>query len=619
MNILTPLFDGLHNLVANLGTPRDKSQASYYGFTPLSDMDLVTAYRGNWLPRKIVRIPAEDAVRKWRTWSASKEEIDAIERVEREHNIKSKMLRAMTLARLTGGAAVYFRVKNADPSMELDIESVGKDGLEYAAVLTKQQLNPREIERDISSPLFGKPVGYTITSSSVGTIEEIHPSHLVVLHGSEPLSDVIDGANGWGDSVLQHIYESLLRCDSTTAAIAAMVFEAKIDVINVPGLMKNLSDGRYESQLTKRFGLAAMMKGINGTLILDEKEQYSQKSASFAALPDIMDRFAQEVSGAADIPMTRLWGRSAAGMNSTGESDLRNYYDAVQTNQELVLNPAMFSLNEAIIRSALGSRPEEIYPIWSSLWQTTEKERAEIGSITAGMVKTLSDAKVFPAQTLAEAAANTMIESGAMPGLDAAVEEFGLEPEEPLEAELLAGATSVGFQQREVKTNTTTKKPVAAPVADAAPRSLYVRRDVVNAAEVIRWARSQGLSELYDASELHVTICYVRVPVDWMKVPENYEEETRIAAGGPRMMDQFGEHTVLLIPGRQLQWRHKDIIDSLISAGDGMHAREDLHSHPDYQPHISLSEAKQSIDLSSVKPFTGQIILGPEIFEEIKE
>lgn len=40
-----------------------------------------------------------------------------------------------------------------------------------------------------------------------------------------------------------------------------------------------------------------------------------------------LDRFLQIVSGAADIPAIRLLSQSPAGMNATGESDLRNYYD----------------------------------------------------------------------------------------------------------------------------------------------------------------------------------------------------------------------------------------------------------------------------------------------------
>jgi hypothetical protein len=53
---------------------------------------------------------------------------------------------------------------------------------------------------------------------------------------------------------------------------------------------------------------------------------------------------------------------------------------------------------------------------------------------------------------------------------------------------------------------------------DAQPRSLYIRRDVLNGDEILRHYKKQGLENLRAASDLHVTIMYSREPVDWMKV-----------------------------------------------------------------------------------------------------
>src|SRR5690606_6151383 len=104
----------------------------------------------------------------------------------------------------------------------------------------------------------------------------------------------------------------------------------------------------------------------------------------------------QLVSGAADIPITRFLGQSPGGMQSTGESDIRNYYDRIKAGQELEMRPAMAVLDECLIRSALGSRPADLFYTWRSLWQSSEKERADIGKTTADTIKTLSDTKLIP-------------------------------------------------------------------------------------------------------------------------------------------------------------------------------------------------------------------------------
>ncbi|TGU12158.1 phage portal protein, partial [Mesorhizobium sp. M2D.F.Ca.ET.153.01.1.1] len=87
-------------------------------------------------------------------------------------------------------------------------------------------------------------------------------------------------------------------------------FEAKVDVIKIPNFMSNLADQEYEQKVLQRLTLAAMAKGVNGALLLDAEEEYEQKQAQFGGLVDLPMGIMQLVSGASDIPMTRLLGQS---------------------------------------------------------------------------------------------------------------------------------------------------------------------------------------------------------------------------------------------------------------------------------------------------------------------
>lgn len=430
MGVLTPILDGLQNLVANLGTGRDKAAHAFYAQTVLDDGQLMAAYRSAWLPRKVVDIPALDACRKWRTWTADRNQIAAIEAEEGRLNIKGKTLEAITAARLFGGAAMLIGTGDTDPSKPLVVDRIGSGGIKYVTVLTRQQCAAGQIDQNPASPNFGKPVDYMLNTAG-GAMLKVHPSRLVIFLGAKVPNGITNFQPGWGDSVLNSVMDAITQADGSSANVASLIYEAKVDTIGIPGLMTNITDPRYEAQLLKRFGLAEMGKGINGTLVHDAEEVIGQKTASFATLPDILDRFYQNVSGAADIPMTRLFGRSPGGLSATGDSDIRNYYDRVQAMQELEMSPAMHMLDEAIIRSALGNRPEDVHYQWASLWQTSEKERAEIGKLTAETISTLAGSNLFPVETLGEAAANAMIETEALPGLEAAIERLGMGLSDP--------------------------------------------------------------------------------------------------------------------------------------------------------------------------------------------
>jgi phage-related protein (TIGR01555 family) len=605
-NIIAFVRDSLTNMVSSLGTSRDKAAATYYSMPLLSDEELLNAYRGAWLPRKIVDIPAFDSIRAWRDWQAKKPQIEAIEAEEKRLNLMGKLLETRIKARLWGGAAMVIGTGDQDLTAPLDVERIGKGGLKYLTVMTRRHLTAGEIDRDPASEWYGKPKIYQLNSAD-GVQVLIHPSRLVVFNGSQqPDEDIVTTTYaGWGDSVLLSVVDAIKQADGTAANIASLVFEAKVNVIRIPDFMQNIGNAEYRAKILERYTLAATAKGINGDLLLDKEEEYEQKTASFATLPDVLMSFLQIVSGAADIPATRLLGQSPAGMNATGESDLRNYYDRLQAMQTVEMTPAMARLDECLIRSALGSRDPDIYYEWAPLWGMSEKEKADVFKTKADaarqLVGTTPGQEIIPRDAVSDALVNTFIEDGSLPGLDAAIEEYGkLSEQEPDEDEVAAAAAAQQAQQ--------TPPGQRKPTADAAPRTLYVRRDVINRSDIVRWAEGQGFTDI--VPDLHVTIAYSRTPVDWFEMGESWSPRLEIAAGGPRQMEGLGadgKYKALLITASELVWRHR----AMIEAGASW-------DWPEYQPHISI-QIGGDIDLTKVEPYRGKIVLGPEIFEELRE
>lgn len=448
-NVIAFVRDSLTSLVSRMGTERDKASTVFYTQPVLTDEQIIAAYRGSWLPRKIVDIPALDSCRKWRDWQAKKPQIEAIEDEEKRLNVKGKVLEAAKKARLFGGAAVYIGTGDEAPGAQLEVERVGKGGLKYLTVMTRRQLKAGEIERNPASEWYGRPKDYTLDSVT-GEHIVIHPSRLVLLSGAmAPDEDMNTALNqGWGESVLTATLDAIKNADSTAGNIASLVFEAKIDIIRIPDFMASLNNEVYRSKIIERYSLANMSKGINGTLLLDKEEEYESKSASLAGLTDILMAFMQIVSGAADIPVTRLLGQSPAGMNATGASDMKNYHDRIQSIQELEIQPAMVRLDECLERSADVKDPD-VYYQWAPLEQMSEKERADIFKLTADaarqLVGTGTGQEIIPREAVSDALANRLVEDGVLPGLDAAMEEYGkLSEQEPDEYELAAAAGPKG-------------------------------------------------------------------------------------------------------------------------------------------------------------------------------
>lgn len=579
---LMQIADSFKNFVANLNTDRDKQSHGDYYLLPYTDEQWSNVYRTSWMGRKVIDIPAKDATRKWREWEAEADQITAIEEEENRLHLPQKVKLALQQSRLFGGSAIYFSIKGDDPETPLELNTVQKGFVEFITVFPKGMLSAGDLEADPMSPEYGLPLWYEVNSATDGGTK-IHRSRLAIFMGNEILSpqDMAPVNDGWGDSVLQSAYDAVRTADSTAANIASLVYESKVDILKIPDLADIMANPRHRELLEQRVVLSGQLKGNNGMLVIDALEEYDQKTFSFAGLPEISYQALQAVSGAADIPLTRFLGQSPAGMNSTGDSDLKNYYDAVNSMQSLVMTPALHNLDEAIIRSTFGSRPDDISYIWSSLWQMSDEQKSKITKETAETIDVLARSGLFDEGALGEAAATLLVEHSILPAFEYAAPD--------MESNEFESGAFAGIDAR-----------------DAMPKTLYVSRRVINSKDIISWARSQGIEQI--VPDLHVTIVYSKTPVNWMDMGEDWASDARgrlkIKPGGPRTVDRFGDNAAVLeFVSNDLSWRHRAMIENGASS-----------DYDEYNAHITITYGELPDD---VEPYQGPIVLGPEIFEEI--
>ena len=441
---MTQFSDSLRSFVSGMGTDRDKAATVEYVRSDISDQQLEYAYRYAWLPKRIVDQFAEDATRKWRAWQAQPDQISLIERTEKRLDVRSRLKKCMILARLWGKAHIYISIDGQDPSEPLRPETVGRDRISHLTVMSRRELVDGDIEDDPFSPYYGTPKYYQMTSPSQGFVL-VHPSRLVTLYGAERPNDLVFGREG--DSILTALWPAIMQHDSTVANVAGLVFEARVDVISVPGLADLLADPDTEKQVLSRFQDMARMKGNNRIVLLNASaspdtpsETWEQKDATFATLPDIIDRMQQHVAGAAKTPRALLFGTGAGGLGATGDLELSAYNDQIATVQSNELEPAMPIFDECLIRSALGNRPPEIWYEWNSLWQTSDSEKADIFAKVAGAVRNLADSGVIPREVLTQSVVNKLVETGSLPGLEQDYEEWGGEWDTQQPEDMIDGA-----------------------------------------------------------------------------------------------------------------------------------------------------------------------------------
>jgi len=607
--------DGFANMVTGLGLMDLKASANTY-VMPVTTPELEAAYRTSTWFGKIIDIPAKDGTREWRKWQADNAQIELLEATEKRLGVQQKILQAWTWKRLYGGAAIIIGGLPGTNWTPLRLDSVRKDSIKFLNVLSKDELIPNGIIRNPLDPDYGKPAYWTIASEGTGA--RIHPSRVVDFNGRKvsPLSALQDY---WGDPEWYRLEAAVKSADSTGAVIDALMQESKVDVIRVNGMTKSLATAEYEALMIRRFQMVALLKGMQNVMLMDKDDEWEQKQIDWTGVPDIAKHVLNILSGASDIPMFRLTGQNLTGLNNTGDGEQRAYYDGVRADQKLGLQPDMNVLDEVLIRCALGTRPANVWYEWNSLYQMSEKERAEVDKLRADASLVYVNTGMIPEKAMAKAVQSRMIDSGDWPSLESALDELteeerNMEGNDP-DADTIALLTAaMARNPAQAAGGDDPPQPAQAQVQqDAAPRALYIRRDVLNADEILRWAKANGFETTVPASALHVTVLYSKTPVDWMELPAPWDEEVIIPAGGARLMERFGDDgsaRVLTFKSENLKWRHEYLIEAGASS-----------SHDKYQAHITISWNSGLDGEEATWPmgYNGEIRLGPEIWEPIDE
>jgi phage-related protein (TIGR01555 family) len=163
----------------------------------------------------------------------------------------------------------------------------------------------------------------------------------------------------------------------------ALLSDANQGVFKLKGLWKQVAEGAKDA-LQKRMAMVDYTRSSMKSVILDaEGEDFSRVATSFAGISDLLDRFMMLLSASTGIPVTILMGRSAAGMNSTGDSDFRAFYDRVAAYQTRVLTPMLLEIYDMA-----GDAPADLCLEWLPLWEPSEKEQADTKLVEAQVAKT---------------------------------------------------------------------------------------------------------------------------------------------------------------------------------------------------------------------------------------
>nr|DAX29409.1 MAG TPA: Portal [Caudoviricetes sp.] len=373
----------------------------------LTDQALATMYR-NALVRRIVTMAADDAMKNFIEIEGDSD--DCILQELETLFVQEKLTEALYWDRLFGmSCALILADDGQELSEPININRLRRiNGLE---VFDKRDIYPDTtsiyLDTDIRDANFGKPEFYMISPPN-GNQFKVHRSRLLIFDG-EMLPKIERIANnGAGLSCLDGVPSALNRVKTAMNKTIDIMDKVSTSLLKLEGLSNLLIKEDGTQAVIRRLELIDYSRRINGSVAVDKEDEYGIFNIPLTGLTDIIQEFEQALCAVTGYPFTVLFGRSPAGMNSTGKSDLQIYYDTVRRIQRRKIRPALEYLVRLIQLSKEGPTNGKELEKWSIKFKAIEplndleqanvdKTQAEVRAAVVKLVFDLVDNQLLDA------------------------------------------------------------------------------------------------------------------------------------------------------------------------------------------------------------------------------
>jgi len=385
--------DGYYNMMTKYGTEKDSSEQYQYQVEPeVSDIELEQFYESNGLFAKIIDAPAEEAIKHGFEFVDLTDEdlknfyLEGLDDLDWEETA----ITSLKWMRLFGGAIAVMMI---DDGQELDqpldwkhIKSIDDIVVydrsvvvpDYASMYHYENQDPYRTR----GSRLGRPERYMV-SSRYGTFTVHETRCLIFRNGILPENTTDSIYRIWG--IPEYIkIQRAIRDVEVSHGMAPKLLDRSIQAVyRMKDLAMQLAREGGEEAVLKRLQTIDMARGMLNSVVIDsDNEDYGFTSYSYTGVSEVINTTCNYLSAVSNIPQTILFGRSPAGMNSTGNSDLENYYNYVERIQKRVLKSNIRYLLAIMFQAGKHSgEVKEVPPIkidFNSLWSLTENEQVAL-------------------------------------------------------------------------------------------------------------------------------------------------------------------------------------------------------------------------------------------------
>ncbi len=344
---------------------RDKRSSFSFSTDIVTDTEAREMWRGDDVVAKVVEVLPSEATRGgFEVKTGDKEQAEAIDKYLEDLDAFHYVRRAAEYERAYGGGALFPLVNDGqDLAQPLNLDRA--QSIEELVLLEPRELQPW---RWANGKVEVWRMQKFVEGGAPPVALYIHSSRLIIFPGVRVTEQAVYGAMpGWGDSILTRMKRVLRDFGIAWDAAGALIVDFSQGVFSMEGLNDLIARDK-EKAVVRRLQIADIARSVVKMMVVDAKDKFERKQTPMSGFPETLDRFGQRLSAATGMPVTKLLGVSAAGLNATGEGDEKNWHAVVAAFQSDRLTKPFTRLIEISLRCKNGPTGGKLPDTWSIEW-----------------------------------------------------------------------------------------------------------------------------------------------------------------------------------------------------------------------------------------------------------
>lgn len=197
----------------------------------------------------------------------------------------------------------------------------------------------------------------------------------------------------FGISVIQLLLSYLQIFDMMRYDISKIVSRYNINVLktDMNAILEGSTADQDVTSLKTRLQMFTKLATNFGVIALDnEMEEWQQFNMTLTGLDKLVQQNLEYIPAISQIPATKLFGQSPTGFGSTGEHELKGFYDLIKQEQTSVLLPHINYVLELVQYELFGEVDPNIEFKFNSLEQQSDLDKSVILTNYANATTTLT-------------------------------------------------------------------------------------------------------------------------------------------------------------------------------------------------------------------------------------